>query len=281
MRITLLIGLVAIFLATSCQNQEPENLTPSGYKYTVHQSTGGAVPNIGDFVFFHAQIRNGDQVMHTSRDQGSSPRIQISDPELNRRPSPVEEILRFMAEGDSVTVEIFLDTLENKPRGFENASYMLYDVVCMDIKTEAEIEAEKEVARAREAEVAALVTDLAGKYTNGELADQLQSTESGLKYIIHEEGTGELPELGKNASVHYYGALTNGQMFDNSFSRGSEFVFPLGAGQVIRGWDEGIALLKKGSKATLFIPAELGYGATGSPPRIPAGAELIFYIEVL
>ena len=69
-------------------------------------------------------------------------------------------------------------------------------------------------------------------------------------------------------------------MFDNSFSRGEPFVFPLGAGQVIKGWDEGLALLPKGTKATLFIPYELGYGETGSPPSIPPRSELIFYVEV-
>jgi FKBP-type peptidyl-prolyl cis-trans isomerase FkpA len=279
MRIIFLFGLVVLFFATSCQNQESGTVTPSGYPYTVHKETGGEKPNTGDWVFFHAQIRNGEQVLHTSRLQGSSPRLRIEEI-TGRQASPVEEVLKEMAIGDSVTVEIPLDTIDPKPRGFENASLMLYDVVCIDIKTQEEIDAEQAAAKAREVEVATLVSELASDYTSGKLTESIKTTDSGLKYMIHEEGTGALPELGKNVSVHYYGTLTNGQMFDNSFARGEPFVFPLGAGQVIKGWDEGLALLTKGTKATLFIPYELGYGETGSPPSIPPRSELIFYVEV-
>ena len=83
----------------------------------------------------------------------------------------------------------------------------------------------------------------------------------------------------KTVSVNYYGALTDGTVFDNSFERGAPLVFPVGVGQVISGWDEGLMLLNEGSKATFFIPANLGYGenATGS---IPANSELIFYVEL-
>jgi FKBP-type peptidyl-prolyl cis-trans isomerase len=72
----------------------------------------------------------------------------------------------------------------------------------------------------------------------------------------------------------------DGSMFDNSFSRGAPIDVNLGQGMVIKGWDEGIALLKKGTKATLYIPSALGYGPTGQPPVIPENADLIFYVEV-
>ena len=102
-----------------------------------------------------------------------------------------------------------------------------------------------------------------------------------MKYVIHEEGTGAKAEAGKTVSVNYFGALiSDGTRFDDSFSRGDEFSFPLGAGQVIPGWDEGIALLKEGSKASFFIPYTLAYGEAGSPPVIPAKADLMFYVEL-
>ena len=82
------------------------------------------------------------------------------------------------------------------------------------------------------------------------------------------------------ASVHYYGVTTDGNMFDNSFKAGRPYPVPVGQGRVIRGWDEGLPLLKGGSKAVLFIPGELGYGAAGSPPNIGPNAELIFYVEI-
>ncbi|MFM9951914.1 MAG: FKBP-type peptidyl-prolyl cis-trans isomerase, partial [Saprospiraceae bacterium] len=73
----------------------------------------------------------------------------------------------------------------------------------------------------------------------------------------------------------------DGKMFDSSFGRGEPIEFPLGVGQVIPGWDEGLSLLKQGGKATLFIPYQLAYGDAGSPPVIPPKAELIFYVEVV
>ena len=79
--------------------------------------------------------------------------------------------------------------------------------------------------------------------------------------------------------AQYYGTLTDGSMFDNSFQRGTPFRFAVGTGQVIKGWDEGFALLPEGSKATFFIPASLGYGASDRP-KIPGNSELVFYVEV-
>jgi FKBP-type peptidyl-prolyl cis-trans isomerase len=75
--------------------------------------------------------------------------------------------------------------------------------------------------------------------------------------------------------------LTNGKKFDDSFERGTPIPFTLGVGQVIQGWDEGIALLKEGDKAVLFIPSELGYGETGAGADIPPNAELVFYVELV
>lgn len=107
-----------------------------------------------------------------------------------------------------------------------------------------------------------------------------KSTPSGLHYIIEEQGTGAKAEKHKNVSVHYTGALTNGQVFDSSHKRNQPITFPLGLGRVIKGWDEGIALLNVGGKAKLIIPYFLAYGEEGRPPVIPAKATLIFDVEL-
>jgi FKBP-type peptidyl-prolyl cis-trans isomerase len=107
-----------------------------------------------------------------------------------------------------------------------------------------------------------------------------KSTPSGLHYIIEEQGTGAKAEKHKNVSVHYTGALTNGQVFDSSHKRNQPITFPLGMGRVIKGWDEGIALLNVGGKAKLIIPYFLAYGEEGRPPVIPAKATLIFDVEL-
>lgn len=104
--------------------------------------------------------------------------------------------------------------------------------------------------------------------------------ESGLGIKMIEEGTGDLPKVGDKVTVHYTGYLENGTKFDSSVDRGKPFSFALGTGQVIKGWDEGVGLLKIGSKAFLRIPADLGYGSIARG-QIPANATLIFEVEVI
>jgi peptidylprolyl isomerase len=107
------------------------------------------------------------------------------------------------------------------------------------------------------------------------------TTESGLKYIDEVVGSGDSPVRGKKVRVHYTGRLTDGKKFDSSVDRGQPFEFIIGVGQVIRGWDEGVATMKVGGKRQLIIPPELGYGARGAGSAIPPNAELIFDVELL
>ena len=108
------------------------------------------------------------------------------------------------------------------------------------------------------------------------------TTDSGLEVITVEEGTGAQPVPGNVVFVHYNGTLVDsGTKFDSSFDRGEPFRFTLGQGQVIKGWDEGIALLKQGGKAVLIIPPDLGYGAQGAGGVIPGGATLHFEVELV
>ncbi len=104
---------------------------------------------------------------------------------------------------------------------------------------------------------------------------------SGLKYVMIKAGEGDKPKAGDRVSVHYSGYLLDGKPFDSSVERGEPFNFQLGKGMVIKGWDEGIALLNKGAKAKLVIPYDLAYGADGRPPVIPAKATLVFDVELV
>ena len=106
-------------------------------------------------------------------------------------------------------------------------------------------------------------------------------TKSGLEYTEKVAGSGAQAKAGKTVSVHYEGKLLDGTVFDSSFSRGKPIDFKLGVGQVIQGWDEGIALMKVGGKATLTIPPELGYGARGAGGVIPPNATLVFDVELV
>jgi peptidylprolyl isomerase len=115
----------------------------------------------------------------------------------------------------------------------------------------------------------------------GASEEDVNTTSSGLQYVLLEQGDGAMPESGELVSVHYTGWLDDGTVFDSSVERGTPFQFPLGQGVVIAGWDEGIALLNEGGRARLIIPSELGYGEAGSSGLIPPGATLVFDVELI
>ena len=108
-----------------------------------------------------------------------------------------------------------------------------------------------------------------------------EARESGLIYIETKTGKGNNPQAGQTCVMHYTGKLLDGTVFDSSVERNQPFEFILGQGQVIKGWDEGVALMKKGGKATLIIPSELGYGSNGAGNLIPPYASLVFDVELL
>nr|WP_255604443.1 FKBP-type peptidyl-prolyl cis-trans isomerase [Oscillochloris sp. ZM17-4] len=110
---------------------------------------------------------------------------------------------------------------------------------------------------------------------------QYTTTPSGLKYYDFEVGSGAEATAGKTAVVHYTGWLTDGTMFDSSLNRGDTFPFQVGAGRVIKGWDEGVAGMRVGGRRQLVVPSSLGYGANGAGGVIPPNATLIFEVELV
>ena len=139
----------------------------------------------------------------------------------------------------------------------------------------------------RHAALAAALAATTGVLALSESADaqNVVTTPSGLKYIDLKVGTGASPRTGQTCVMHYTGWLyedgKKGQKFDSSVDRGEPFEFPIGMGQVIRGWDEGVATMKVGGKRTLIIPPDLGYGARGAGGVIPPNATLLFDVELL
>jgi len=109
----------------------------------------------------------------------------------------------------------------------------------------------------------------------------MTTTPSGLQYRDDQVGTGAEAKPGDHVAVHYTGTLMDGTKFDSSRDRGKPFQFGLGAGMVIRGWDEGVAGMKVGGKRTLLIPPELGYGSRGAGGVIPPNATLVFEVELM
>lgn len=112
-------------------------------------------------------------------------------------------------------------------------------------------------------------------------ANNIVTTDSGLKYEVIAEGDGAKPQPGNRVFVHYVGTLEDGTKFDSSRDRGRPFDFTIGQGQVIKGWDEGVGMMQVGDRRKLIIPPELGYGARGAGGVIPPNATLIFDVELL
>ena len=166
---------------------------------------------------------------------------------------------------DSIAQDDIIEKIEIIRVGSEAKKFNAIEVFNAKRKeAEQEEAAKQELIEAKLAEIAAGAT----------------KTDSGLQYIIIKEGNGKRPEAGQNVAVHYSGFLIDGTKFDSSYDRGEPFVFPIGQGRVIPGWDEGIGLLKVGGKAKLIIPPNLGYGNRALGP-IPANSILIFEVELV
>jgi len=118
------------------------------------------------------------------------------------------------------------------------------------------------------------------KTAKADNSPKMITTPSGLQYLDIVEGTGAVPKTGQKVSVHYVGTLLNGNKFDSSRDRNQPFEFVLG-GNVIKGWNEGIATMKVGGKRKLIVPPELAYGSRAVGDKIPANSTLIFEVELL
>ena len=106
-------------------------------------------------------------------------------------------------------------------------------------------------------------------------------SKTGLRMIVTKEGTGKSPVVGQTIKAHYKGYLEDGTVFDSSYDRSQPFTFPVGQGRVIKGWDEAFLDMNVGSKRTLIIPPELGYGERGAPPKIPGNSVILFDVELI
>ncbi len=171
---------------------------------------------------------------------------------------------------DKPKTDIVLEKVSIFSKGDE---YKGYDAAKTFTEGKSKIAANnKAMAEKAEAEAKKALEDLKAGMT---------VTESGLYYKITKKTDGKAPKAGDNISVHYAGKLTNGTEFDSSFKRNEPLEIPIGTGRVIKGWDEGILLLKEGETATLLIPPALGYGANGAGGVIPPNAWLIFDVELV
>ncbi|MCC7244279.1 MAG: FKBP-type peptidyl-prolyl cis-trans isomerase [Saprospiraceae bacterium] len=278
----------------SCKNSEIK--TESGNRVVIHTKNNGLKADYGQTMLINVSTYVKDSIVQsTVRDFGGPREVEIPTKDMIKGKIPaVFEALLLMTEGDSATVYQPVDSAMAKvikPR-FGDVAEVRYEVVLVDLLTPEEMEQRKqaeekkraeqqanaELVKARAVEVSSMLTKSLGEYKGKKLAN-LQKTESGLEYVILDQGAGAKVKDGDSVPTHYYGILkSNGKMFDNSFDRGMPLPFTVG--QMIPGFNEGMKLLNKGGKAILFIPSGLGYGDAGAGDDIPPGSDLVFYIEM-
>lgn len=293
--IKLFFALAVICLTYACQNASKGSMkTSEGFDYTIHTSSNGVKPKAGEYAYFEMDIvSDTDEVLQSMRNLEKMPVVPIPTAEEGAKaPNPIVEILSTMAIGDSATLIIPIDSIPGATPDIQKYKHIRYDILLRDVKDKEGYDAQmkeemekmqiqREALQGRVGEIEQLIATTLADYKTGALKGQIVTDESGLEYIIHEQGTGPIAKVGESVSAHYYGVLTaDGEMFDNSFSKGMPFTFTLGRQEAIQGWDVAFQKLAKGTKATLFVPYDMAYGEAGRAPMIPAKADMVFYVEV-
>jgi peptidyl-prolyl cis-trans isomerase A (cyclophilin A) len=201
----------------------------------------------------------------------------VPTPWLNGKHTIFGHVVEGQNIVDSIKQEDVITSIEIIRVGTEAKAYVADDKTFAELKAKAveKAAAEKLKEADRSQELPAFEAWVKKNYP------MAKKTASGLYYVVIKEGAGANPTIGQNVKVHYTGMFNDGKKFDSSVDRGQPFEFPLGQGRVIKGWDEGIALLNKGEKAKLLIPYTLGYGEAGYPGAIPGKATLIFDVELI
>ncbi len=261
---------------------------PSGLAYKIiKHGNGTRKPAVTDhiemYIHVHVPVPGGDSVIFDSRKMFSSTKpvsFAISAPKF--KGDPIEGFM-LMVAGDSAVFTLPIDSM--KKAGNQLLPWMTsdmhieYDVEMISVKTDAEDKKDNEEKAAKQ-----IVIDekLLQEYFTSHGIKPLK-TASGLYYTLANPGTGEKIKAGQKAGVNYTGKFLDGKPFDSNTDSAFHHVQPfdveVGKGRVIKGWDEGLQLLKKGAKATFYIPSNLAYGPTERNP-IPANSILVFDIEV-
>lgn len=270
------------YIADNSITVQPEE---SGLYFISEKKGRGRLPKMEEMVTFHMTVGliDGTKVFSTL-DRGEP--IEI---EFGKRfdTEGLEQGLGMIRKGGKARLIVPSSIgfgAEQRGQVIPPYSTLVYDVEVTNIRSKAEYDKEREAERKKRDAENEIRKNNEAQIIDKYLKDNNITAfprESGLIFISDQEGSGPNPQDGQRVSVHYTGKLLDGTVFDSSIERGEPFSFILGRGQVIRGWDEGIALLKKGGKATLIIPSELGYGSRGAGNTIPPFSPLMFTVELI
>jgi len=277
--------IIAILLIASfAQAQKVVKYSKSkttGLSYVMHKSNKGPKLKLDDVVTLNLKyITSKDSLVFDSWKMGKPIQLKIAKASFK---GDLMDGLTLLTVGDSASFLINADSLFTKtfgaprPAFIDSSSFLSFTVKVISTTTDAALKAEELKA---EKENAMKENEVIAKYIADKQITPSKSS-SGLMYIISEPGAGEQAQAGKTVKVHYTGRLLDGTKFDSSLDRNDPIEFKLGQGMVIKGWDEGIALLKVGGKALLIIPSNLAYGSRGAGGVIPPFSPLTFEVELV
>ena len=288
------LAALCLLLSVTFMSCGPKSPFP-GYKATENglyykQIVAGQGPQLqmGDYIKVRLAYYLGDSLLFTTDDLPESAYDQVRESVFK---GDLYEGFRMMHVGDSMSFMINSDSTFRKqfrapilPDFVSPDVFLRWEVVVDEAYTQEEFTKIQEAIAQKQMEAAAAKQQAADDEFQAYLEAngiKAQPTESGLVYVCTKKGKGPKPGYKQMVKVHYTGRLLNGTVFDSSVERGEPIEFQLGVGQVIPGWDEGIALMSKGEKGILYIPSKLAYGPRQAGELITPYSNLIFDVELV
>lgn len=300
---TLIFGILVLALSSACQQFKTGE---GGLQYKIVNDEGKAKAVAGDLLAINVVVSSDrDSVLSSTYEIGLPQIVNIAPDSIpGLYPGDYNTMFKMLGEGDSAVFKLDLDTMAariNQPKPEFSDKYVVFTVKVLKHFPKGELADEVlhgHVNDYFEAEIEKLKDAEEAKITQYVSKNKLetQTTSTGLQYVITEAGDGPVPAVGDSVRVNYQGRLTTGYIFDTNIKEVAEkqdglfnpmrqyepIQFPVGVGQVVPGWDEGLQLLPKGTKATLIIPSALAYGDRGEMrAKIPPFAPLVFDVEIV
>ena len=290
------MAMLMVGIVSACNEKSPYpgyQKSQSGLYYQFFSQNGGEQPQVGELMEMIIGCTVNDTAVIVPVTENV---MQLMESQFA---GDIFEGMAMMHRGDSASFIVNIDStfkyLLGQPRlpeQYKSTDVMRFEIKLKDFFPESEYakrfaENVKKMNAERAAKLQGDHPEETAKAAQ-ELADYLaknkidaEPTASGLYYVMTQEGNGEKPQIGKPVKMHYTGKLLDGTVFDSSVERGEPFMFPLGVGQVIPGWDEGVQLMSKGEKGVLYIPYYLAYGDRQAGDKIPAFSNLMFEVELV
>ncbi len=275
------VGTVFVSCDSGTNKFDGFDKTTDGLYYKFHNKSNDTVfPKLGDYVTIDMVYATEDTIMFDSKTLPQVMKMPMVEPSYKgdiydgMEMMSIGDSATFICDADSVFLKLF--RMPTVPPDFDSVDNIIFHIKLNNIETLEEVKAAQEVElKVLEGEETKKRYEfLENKYPDA------QPVASGLYYIESKEGKGSTPLSGQTVTVNYKGMFLDGSVFDSSFDRNEPIEFVLGQGQVIKGWDEGIGMMRKGGKAVLVIPSDIAYGPQGRA-SIPPYSSLVFEVELL